>query len=61
MDKVFAVRNGHARKIFERAVDDVIVVTDPADAGVGIKTGDDRIVKCHVALPHTASNLKKKQ
>src|ERR1017187_3240074 len=43
--QVPAVKNRNARKKFKRAVDQVIIVTDPANAWVGVKAGEDGILK----------------
>jgi hypothetical protein len=39
------VKNRNAREKFKRAVDQVIIVTDPANARIGIKAGNDWILK----------------
>jgi hypothetical protein len=44
MHQVPAVKNRNAGKKFKRAVDQVIIVTDPANAWIRIKAGDDWIL-----------------
>jgi hypothetical protein len=44
IDQIGAVENRNAGKIFEAAVDEIIIAPDPADAGIGMETGDNGIV-----------------
>jgi hypothetical protein len=44
------VKNRNTREIFKRAVDQIIIIADPADARIGMKTGNDGILKSF-ALP----------
>ena len=46
--QVAAVKNRDAGKVGECGVDQVIVITDPADAGVGVKTRNNGVCKAHV-------------
>jgi hypothetical protein len=45
VDKVTAVENRQAWKIFKRGVDQVIVLAHPADGRVGIKAWQNRVTK----------------
>jgi hypothetical protein len=45
MHQVPAVKNRDPRKKLKRTVDQIIIVPDPADARIGMKTGNDGILK----------------
>jgi hypothetical protein len=43
--KIAAMKNRNAGKIFEAAGDQIEVAPDPANAGIGIESGKNRIAK----------------
>ena len=47
MGKVSAMKQGYAGKIFKTAGDQVVVMADPADAGIRVKTGQNRVTIVH--------------
>ena len=49
LHQIATVENGNAREILEAAADQIEVAPDPAQAGIGIETGKDRIAKSAAA------------
>jgi hypothetical protein len=43
VDEVFAVEDGYAGEIPEGGVDEIVIVADAADAGIGIEAGEDGV------------------
>jgi len=54
MHQVLAVKNGNAREVLEGAVDRIVVIANATNTGVGVKAGNNGIVKDLGALTGAA-------
>ena len=51
VDQIAAVKDRHTGEVFERTGDEVVVPANPADAGVGMESGDDWVCESDEVLP----------